>query len=71
MTIYVDEKKFLDNEHKTRVILNISNKLREVYLNDSEIRELQNSNKLIIQTKTFTDKIMDELNKVKPGICKE
>ena len=71
LIIYADERKMENNETKTKVIIYINNTTHEIYLNKESIDKLVKSDKFIIETKTFTDKILDEFNKTKPNFCND
>ena len=71
LIIYADERKMENNETKTKVIIYINNTTHEIYLNKESIDKLVKSDKFIIETKTFTDKILEEFNKTKPNFCND
>ena len=85
LIIYVDEREFLENESKNRVVIetymdksDINEteeyelvKSQELYLNFKSIDVLKESGKFIVEEKTFSDKILDEFNKTKPEFCKD
>ena len=71
LIIYADERKMENSETKTKVIIYINNTTHEIYLNKESIDKLVKSDKFIIETKTFTDKILEEFNKTKPNFCND
>ena len=71
LIVYVDERQFLDNEQKIKVILVIDDEPKELFLNTLSINKLKESGKFTVEEKTFTDKILEEFDKNKPGFCKD
>ena len=51
LIIYVDERQFLDNEQKIKVILVIDNEFKEMFLNTSSINKLKESGKFTVEEK--------------------
>ena len=71
LIVYVDERQFLDNEQKIKVILVVDDEQKELFLNTLSINKLKESGKFTVEEKTFTDKILEEFDKNKPGFCKD
>ena len=71
LIIYIDERQFIDNEFKIKVIIIIDDEVKEMFLNSASIDLLKESNKFNIEEKTFTDKILEDFNKSKPGFCED
>ena len=71
LIIYIDERQFIDNELKIKVIIIIDDEVKEMFLNSASIDLLKESNKFNIEEKTFTDKILEDFNKSKPGFCED
>ena len=71
LIIYIDERQFIDNELKIKVIIIIDDEVKEMFLNSASIALLKESNKFTIEEKTFTDKILEDFNKSKPGFCED
>ena len=69
ITIYSDDRKMENNETKIKVIIYINNVTHEIYLNKESIDKLIKSDRFDVETKTFTDEILDEFNKTKPNFC--
>jgi curli biogenesis system outer membrane secretion channel CsgG len=42
-----------------------------MFLNTVSINKLKESGKFTVEEKTFTDKILEEFDKNKPGFCKD
>ena len=71
LIIYIDERQFIYNELKIKVIIIIDGEKKEMFLNSASISLLKESNKFTIEEKTFTDKILEDFNKSKPGFCED
>lgn len=70
LIIYTDERKSIDGELKLRTIIETDKDKHELFLSEKSLQKLKESNKFNIIVKTFSDKIMDEFNKVK-SVCEE
>ena len=70
LIIYTDERKSLDGELKFKTIIETDKERHELFLSDQSLQKLKESNKFNVVIKTFSDKIMDEFNKVK-SVCEE
>ena len=71
LIIYVDERQYIDNELKIKVIIIIDGEKKEMFLNSASIALLKESKKFNVEEKTFTDKILEDFNKSKPGFCED
>ena len=71
LIIYVDERQYIDNELKIKVIIIIDGEKKEMFLNSASIALLKESKKFNVEEKTFTDKILEDFDKSKPGFCED